>query len=93
MNKPLKSVELFLAIGLATTIGANSAIAVNAEQNTEGELTSTELDSVLDTANELDFLKAEGGEGGEGGEYDEDDEDDEDDEGGEGGEDGEGGEG
>ena len=53
MNNKLKSVELFLALGLATTIGVSSLSSVDAE---EVESPATPL-----------LAQAEGGEGGEGG--------------------------
>jgi phosphohistidine phosphatase SixA len=55
MSKQLKSVELFLALGLATTIGVSSNLLVNAEEITELSTTPTQI------------LVQEGGEGGEGG--------------------------
>lgn len=54
MNK-LKSVELFLALGVATTIGVSSTSLINAEEITESP-------AAIQLAQD-----AEGGEGGEGG--------------------------
>jgi broad specificity phosphatase PhoE len=56
MNKQLKSIELFLALGLTTTISVSSASLINAEEVKEVPVTNQLL------------VQAEGGEGGEGGE-------------------------
>ena len=55
MNNKLKSVELFLALGLATTVGVSSMSYINAEE-VESPVTP-----------QLLAQDAEGGEGGEGG--------------------------
>ena len=56
MNNNLKSVELFLPLGVATTIGISSTLISNAEEVQE-----------LPTTTELLLAQSEGGEGGEGG--------------------------
>ena len=53
MNKQLKSIELFLALGLTTTISVSSASLINAEEVKEVPVTNQLL------------VQAEGGEGGE----------------------------
>jgi hypothetical protein len=53
MSNKLKSVELFLALGLATAIGVSNHLVVNAEETDEPTITT--------------HLIAQGGEGGEGG--------------------------
>ena len=57
MNNKLKSVELFLALGLATTIGVSNLSPIDAEEIQEQEATP-----------QLLAQDAEDGEGGEGGE-------------------------
>ena len=56
MNDKLKSVELFLALGIATTISVSSVSAIDAEEVSQ-----------LPATPQLIAQDAEGGEGGEGG--------------------------
>lgn len=84
MKHSLKPVELFLALGLAVTVGACGGPSVDSGEG--GEATD-EQEAITQPATE------EGGEGGEGGEGEEGEEGDEGGEGGEGEESDEGGEG
>ena len=56
MNNKLKSVELFVALGLATTIGVSNVSIINAEEISE-----------IPATPQLLAQDTEGGEGGEGG--------------------------
>lgn len=76
---PSKTIQLFLALTLATTLGACNAGDQGGKVNENAPATQQDQEDEASKANQ-------GGEGGEGEENTQENEDNEDDEGGEGGE-------